>query len=57
MLSRKLESITIGQNKALAINGSELMSPSEIDQVEQVDFMGNQVRPRNDAFSNTYNLG
>ena len=57
LLSRKIESLTMGQNKALAITDSELVSPLESDQVEQVEFMGNQVRPRNDPFSNTYNPG
>ena len=57
LLSRKIESLTVGQNKALAITNSKLVGASKIDQVEQIDFMGNQVRPRNDPFSNTYNPG
>ena len=57
VLTRKLESLTMGLNKALAMIDANMVGSSEIDQMEQVNYMGNPIRPRNDPFSNTYNPG
>ena len=52
-LSRKIDNLSVSQQQLAVVDPFS----SEEACTEQVDYMGNQSRPQNNPYSNTYNQG